>query len=69
MSGHDKAWIRCFFKTDSVLLRDKRDEEEENEGKMALVYASLARQVFEKSRDLKSKGLKEEVRELLSLSL
>ena len=52
-----------------MLLRDKRDEEEENEGKMALVYASLARQVFEESRDLKSKGLKEEVRELLSLSL
>ena len=36
---------------------------------MTLVYASLARQVFEKSKDLKSKGLMEEVREFLSLKL
>ena len=68
LSGHVKVWISyALFEAEPIPLpRDERDEEEEEneeeERKMAPGDASLSRQVFERGyRDLKSKGLKEEV--------
>ena len=70
LSGHVKVWISyALFEAESIpLRRDQRDEEEEEneeeeeERMMVPGDASLGRQVFERGyRDLKSKGLKEEV--------
>ena len=68
LSGHVKVWISyALFEAESIPLpRDERDEEEEDEEEeertMVPGDVSLARQVFERGyRDLKTKGLKEEV--------
>ena len=76
LSGHVKVWISyALFEAESIPLpRDERDEEEEEneeeERKMVPGDVSLGRQVFERGyKDLKTKGLKEEVWDFLSMIL
>lgn len=68
LSGHVKVWIAyAMFEGEAIPVpRDQRDEDEEDEDaevKVAPGDPERARQVFEKGyKDLKSKGLKNEVR-------
>lgn len=68
VSGHVKVW-RAFALFEaapipmSQALREEEDEEEEDEEKYVEGDVHRARQVFERAyKDLKSRGLKEEVR-------
>ena len=67
LSGHHKVWISFAEFEGSPIplacaLRDE-DEDKDNEGKMVPGNPELAQQVFEWGyKDLKSKGLKSEVR-------
>ena len=67
LSGHVKVW-RAFAEFEaseipmSAALREDEEEEEEEEEKTVPGDIGLARQVFERGyRDLKNRGLKEEV--------
>jgi crooked neck len=70
LSGHVKVWISyAMFEAEPIPLpraereeEEEEDEDEEQERKMAPGDPALARQVFERGyKDLKSKGLKQEV--------
>jgi len=66
LSGNLKVWVSyAMFEADPIPVpRDERDDdnEEEEERKLVLGNPVLARQVFERGyKDLKSKGLKQEV--------
>ena len=70
LSGHHKVWISyAEFEGSAIpVLRALREEEEEDdeesEAKVVGGDANLARQVFDRGyKDLKSKGLKGEVRD------
>ena len=77
LSGHVKVWISyATFEAEPIPLpRAERDEEEEDEDeeaerKMVAGDATLARALFERGyRDLKSKGLTDEVCDTLLLDL
>ena len=69
LSGHVKVWIAyAMFEAEPIPLpraerEEEEEEEEEEERKMVPGDPSVARQVFERGyKDLKSKGLKQEVR-------
>jgi crooked neck len=68
ISGHVKVWISyALFESQPIRVprdeRDDEDEDEEGEVKMIPGDPTVARQVFERAyKDLKSKGLKNEVR-------
>lgn len=68
LSGHVKVWISyALFEAEPIpiprALREDEDEDEEAEVRVVVGDAVLARQVFERGyKDMKSKGLKSEVR-------
>jgi crooked neck len=68
LSGHVKVWISyALFEAEPIpiprALREDEDEDEEAEVRVVEGDAGLARQVFERGyKDMKSKGLKSEVR-------
>lgn len=71
LSGHVKVWISyALFEAEPIPLpraereeEEEEDEDEEQERKMVPGDLSVARQVFDRGyKDLKSKGLKQEVR-------
>ena len=75
-SGHWKVWVAyAMFEAQPIQLpRDEREDEDEDEGdeerepKMVEGDLELARQVFQKGyKDLKNKGLKNEVSRLILL--
>ena len=72
LSGHVKVWCSyAEFEASPIPLsqamrENEEEEEEEEEEKFVEGDIGLARQVFERGyKDLKTKGLKEEVRLLL----
>ena len=78
VSGHVKVWISyALFEAEPIPIprAEREEEEDEDEGeeesevKMVPGDPALARQVFDKGyKDLKSKGLKNEVRMLFFTS-
>ena len=72
LSGHVKVWISfALFEAEPIAVPRAERDEDEDDDEVAMVEgdADLARQVFQRGyNDLKSKGLKSEVRiSLLSL--
>ncbi len=70
LSGHVKVWISyaLFEATPLPLPRAQREDEDEESDEVAMVEGDIlsARQIFDRAyRDLKSRGLKSEVRLLV----
>lgn len=74
LSGHVKVWISyaLFEATPLPLPRSQREEEDEESDEVPMVEGDIekAREVFDRAyKDLKSKGLKAEVRYMHESSL
>lgn len=74
LSGHAKVWISyAMFEAEAIPLprsqREEEDDDEEEEVPMVEGDITIARTVFERGyKDLKTKGLKDEVSQFTALS-
>lgn len=76
LSGHVKVWISyATFEAEPIPIpraqREEEEEEEDEEAEQKMVPGDpvIARQVFERAyKDLKAKGLKDEVRVCIEFS-